>query len=36
VLADEPGGQVVQAVAAGVRDSGVEFRDAGLGLDRAG
>jgi hypothetical protein len=31
VLADEPGGQVVQAVAAGVRDSGVQFRDAGLG-----
>jgi hypothetical protein len=31
VLADEPGGQVAQAVAAGVRDSGVQFRDAGLG-----
>jgi hypothetical protein len=31
VLADDPGGQVVQAVAAGVRDSGVEFRDSSLG-----
>ena len=32
VLADEPGGQLVQAAAAGVGDSGVEFRDSGLGL----
>jgi hypothetical protein len=31
VLADEPGGQLVQAVAAGVGDSGVECRDSGLG-----
>jgi hypothetical protein len=31
VLADEPGGQLVQAVAAGVGHGGVEFRDAGLG-----
>src|SRR3977135_4674638 len=31
VLADERGGELVQAVAAGVGDSGVEFRDAGLG-----
>ena len=31
VLADQAGGELVQAVAAGVRDSGVEFRDAGLG-----
>jgi hypothetical protein len=31
VLADQAGGQLVQAVAAGVRDSGVECRDAGLG-----
>src|SRR3979411_2726196 len=32
VLADEPGGELVQAVAAGVGDSGVEFHDSGLGV----